>query len=68
MCLLDGHGVMETFFGLHVVSCQHVEASPLKLVGGLTRLPHHQLQEKDPKLSGYFFFFYNFTTQCAQRL
>lgn len=36
---------METLFSLHVVSSQHVEASPLKPVGGLTRILHHQLQE-----------------------
>lgn len=38
---------METLFSLHVVSGQHVEASPLKLVGGLIGVPHHQLQGKN---------------------
>lgn len=46
MRLADGHSVMITFFSLHVFLCHHVEASPLKHVGGIVRVPHYQLQQK----------------------
>jgi len=44
--LLHGHSVMETLSGLHVVSGLHVEAPPLQLGGGVSRVPHHQLVNK----------------------
>lgn len=47
MCRLDGHSGMETLFGLHVVSGQHVEAPPRKSVGGVNGVPHHELHENN---------------------
>lgn len=46
MRLADGHSVMVTFFSLHVFLRHHVEASPLKHVGGIIRVPHYQLQQQ----------------------
>lgn len=47
--LLDGNRVGETLFGFGVVARVHVEAAPVELVGGITRVSHNQLQQAEKR-------------------